>query len=249
MAGHSHAKNIKHKKDAADQRRGKLFSKLSRLIIIAAKHGGGDPDSNLKLRYAIDKARSFSMPADTIDRAIKKGTGDLGGGQMEEVTYEGYGPGGVAMLCEALTDNRHRTAGEVRKAFEVHGGKVGTAGCVAWMFKPKGLFVVDAAGVDEDRLLEVALEAGAEDVKRVDDSFELLCEPGQFQAVKTALEAARIATTSADLCQIATTTIDVDEDTGRKLLGLMDALDDMDDIQNVYSNSNIPDSVMAASGV
>ncbi len=247
MAGHSHAKNIKHKKDAADQKRGKLFSKISRLIIVAAKHGGGDPEANLKLRYAVDKARSVSMPVDTIDRAIKKGTGELEGGQLDEVLYEGYGPGGVAVLCEALTDNRNRTAGEVRKTFEVHGGKVGTAGCVGWMFKPMGVFIVEAKSVDEDRLLEVSLDAGAQDVKRVDDMFEVVCEATQFQAVKKALESARIATTSGEISQLPNTYIDLDEETARKLLRLVEALDDMDDVQNVYSNSNIPEAVLADS--
>ena len=248
MAGHSHAKNIKHKKDAADARRGKVFSKLSRLIMVAARHGGGDPDMNLRLRYSIDKARAANMSWDSIDRAVKKGTGELEGGQLEEVPYEGYGPGGVAVLCEALTDNRHRTAGEVRKTFEVHGGKVGTAGCVAWMFKPKGVFVVEAKFVEEDRLLEVSLDAGAEDVKRSDDMFEVICDPAQFQNVKKALDAARIATTSADLTQLPSTWIDLDAETGKKMLGLIDALDDMDDIQNVYSNSNIPESILEAAG-
>ena len=248
MAGHSHSKNIKHKKDAADARRGKVFSKMSRLIMVAARHGGGDPDMNLRLRYAIDKSRAANMPWDSIERAIKKGTGELEGGQLEEVIYEGYGPGGVAVLCEALTDNRHRTAGEVRKMFEVHGGKMGTVGCVAWMFKPKGVFVVEAKFVEEDRLLEVSLEAGAEDVRRSDDMFEVICDPAQFQNVKKALETARIATVSADLTQLPGTVIDLDPDSARKMLQLIDALDDLDDIQEVHSNSNIPDSVLAAAG-
>jgi YebC/PmpR family DNA-binding regulatory protein len=248
MAGHSHAKNIKHKKDAADQKRGKLFSKLARLIIVAAKHGGGDPETNLRLRYAIDAARAVSMPVDTIDRAVKKGTGELEGGQMEEVTYEGYGPGGSAILVEALTDNRARTAGEVRNTFEGNGGKVGTAGCVAWMFKAKGFFVVDPKHVEEDRLLEVALDAGADDVKLVDDMFEVYSDPTQFQNVKKAFETARIATETAEISQVPSTMIDVDDETGRKLVRLIDALDDMDDIQNVYTNANIPDAVLAGAG-
>lgn len=248
MAGHSHAKNIKHKKDAADQKRGILFSKLSRLIIVAAKHGGGDPDANIRLRFAIDSARAVSMPMDNIERAIKKGTGELEGGQLDEVTYEGYGVGGVAILVEALTDNRARTAGEVRNTFESLGGKIGTAGCVAWMFKPKGVFVIDSKHVDEDRLLEVALEAGAEDVKRVDDVFEVTCDPAQFQNVKKALKDARIATESGELSQVPNAMIDVDEETGRKLLKLIEALDDMDDIQHVHSNANIPDAALAGAG-
>lgn len=248
MAGHSHSKNIKHKKDAADQKRGILFSKLSRLIIVAAKHGGGDPDANIRLRFAIDSARAVSMPMDNIERAIKKGTGELEGGQLDEVTYEGYGVGGVAILVEALTDNRARTAGEVRNTFESHGGKVGTAGCVAWMFKPKGVFVVDSKHADEDRLLEVVLEAGAEDVQRVDDLFEVTCDPTQFHNIKKALEDARIATESGELSQVPSAMIDVDEETGRKLLKLIEALDDMDDIQHVHSNANIPDAALAGAG-
>jgi YebC/PmpR family DNA-binding regulatory protein len=246
MAGHSHAKNVMHKKQAADAKRGKVFSKLSRLITVAARHGGGDPDSNLRLRYAVDAARSVSMPVDTIERAIKKGTGELEGGAMEEVVYEGYGPGGVAILVEALTDNRARTAGEVRNTFESNGGKVGTAGCVAWMFKPKAIFVVDSKHADEDRLLEVALDAGADDVKQVDDLFEVTSDPTRFQNVKKALEDARIATANASIAQVPSTVIDVDEETGKKVIRLTDALDDMDDIQNVYSNANIPDAVMAS---
>jgi YebC/PmpR family DNA-binding regulatory protein len=246
MAGHSHAKNVMHKKQAADAKKGKVFSKLSRLITVAARHGGGDPESNLRLRYAIDAARSVSMPIDTIERAVKKGTGELEGGAMEEVTYEGYGPGGVAILVEALTDNRARTAGEVRNTFESNGGKVGTAGCVSWMFKTKGVFVVDSKHVDEDRLLEVALDAGAEDVKRTDDLFEITCDPNRFQNVKKGLEDARIATASAALAQRASAIIDVDEETGKRLVRLTDALDDMEDIQSVYSNANIPGAVLAA---
>jgi YebC/PmpR family DNA-binding regulatory protein len=188
------------------------------------------------------------MPKDTIERAIKKGTGELEGGAMEEVVYEGYGPGGIAMLVEALTDNRHRTAGEVRNTFESHGGKVGTAGCVAWMFKSKGVFAVDAKAVDEDRLLEVSLEAGADDVKRSDDIYEVLCDPTRFQNVKKAMEAARIATETASLSQVPSTMIELDEETARKVLRLIDALDDMDDIQNVYTNANFPDTVLAAAG-
>ncbi len=247
MAGHSHSKNIKHKKDAADKKRGKVFSKLSRLIIVAAKHGGGDPEMNLRLRYAIDSARAVSMPVDTIERAVKKGTGELEGGSMDEVNYEGYGPGGAAILVEALTDNRARTAGEVRNTFESNGGKVGTAGCVAWMFKAKGIFVVDAKHIEEDRLLEVSLEAGAEDVKQVDEVFEVYCDPTQFLNVKKALEDARVATESGAISQVPSTMIDADDETGRKIVRLIESLDDMDDVQNVYTNANLSDAVLAGS--
>src|SRR5262245_36423847 len=186
MSGHSHWATIKHKKGAIDAKRGKLWSKLSRAIIIAARHGGGDPTMNLKLRYAIDKARSVSMPKDNIERAIKRGTGDIEGLIFEEITYEGYGPGGVAVLVDVLTDNRNRTAGEVRKIFEKGGGKMGSAGCVGYLFKRKGVLLVDAAAVDEDTLMGLALDAGADDLKRVGSSYEILCDPSAFNAVQDA---------------------------------------------------------------
>src|SRR6478735_3938627 len=173
MAGHSHSANIAHRKGLVDAKRGKLFSKLCRAIYVAARVGGGDPSANIRLRYAIDKARSFSCPKDNIERSIKKATGELGAENFEEVLYEGYGPGGVAVLCEVLTDNRNRTAGELRKVFEMSDGKLGATGCVAWMFERKGLFLVSADTINEDMLLEYALDVGAEDVKRVDDKFEI----------------------------------------------------------------------------
>src|SRR5215468_5105384 len=185
MSGHSHWATIKHKKGAVDAKRGKLWSKLSRAIIIAAKNGGGDPNMNLKLRYAIDKARAVSMPKDNIERAIKRGTGDLEGQVFEEITYEGYGPGGVALLVDVLTDNRNRTAGEIRKIFERGGGKMASAGAVAYLFDRKGIFIVDAKTIDEDTLMGIILEAGAEDLKRQDDSFEITCDPTIFNDVKT----------------------------------------------------------------
>ena len=191
MAGHSHSANIAHRKGAVDAKRGKLFSKLCRAIYVAAKNGGGDPDMNLRLRYAIDKARSYSCPKDNIERSIKKGTGELGAENFEEVIYEGYGPGGVAVLCEVLTDNRNRTAGELRKAFEVCGGNLGASGCVSYLFNYKGLFVIDAKTVAEDRLMEVALEAGADDLQLVDGYFEVTCDPKVFEAVRKALEDAQ----------------------------------------------------------
>src|SRR5438094_4360648 len=183
MSGHSHWATIKHKKGAIDAKRGKLFSKLSRAIIIAARHGGGDPEMNLKLRYAIDKARQVSMPKDNIERAIKRGTGEMEGLTFEEITYEGYGPGGVAMLVEVLTDNRNRTAGEIRKIFERSGGKMGSAGCVSYLFKRKGLFSVNVEGSDEDTLMGIALDAGAEDMKRSGTTFDITCDPAVFNQV------------------------------------------------------------------
>src|SRR5947209_1097125 len=188
MSGHSHWATIKHKKGAVDAKRGKLWSKLSRAIIIAARHGGGDPGMNLKLRYAIDKARAVSMPKDNIERAIKRGTGETEGILFEEITYEGYGPGGVAILVEVLTDNRNRTAGEVRKIFERGGGKMGSAGNVAFLFERKGVLTLDAAAMDEDSLMAIVLDAGADDLKAGGAEYEIICDPAQFAAVQVALE-------------------------------------------------------------
>src|SRR5438094_3565486 len=184
MSGHSHWATIKHKKGAIDAKRGKLWSKLSRAIIIAARHGGGDPSMNLKLRYAIDKAREVSMPKDNIDRAIKRGTGESGGEALEELTYEGFGPGGTAILIDVMTDNRNRTSGEVRKILERAGGKLGSAGNVGYLFERKGVFSLPAAGTDEDTLMGIALDAGADDLKRAGDSFEITCDPTAFNHVK-----------------------------------------------------------------
>src|SRR5689334_15749281 len=191
MAGHSHWANIARKKALVDNKRGKLWSKLSKAIIVAAK-SGGDADMNLKLRYAIDAAKAVSMPKDNIIRAIKRGTGELDGGNLDEILYEGYGPGGVAVLCEILTDNRNRTAGEIRKVFEHAEGKLGATGCVAWMFDRKGLFLVPADKTEEDVLMEFVLEAGADDVKHVEDKFEITCDPSVYGQVSAALEAHQI---------------------------------------------------------
>lgn len=244
MAGHSHWANIAAKKGIVDRKRGKVFGKLARLIIVAAKRGG-DPAANLALRYAIERAKKASMPADTIDKAIKKGTGELGSESYDEVMYEGYGPGGVAVLCEILTDNRNRTAGEIRKIFENHGGSLGTTGCVAWMFERMGLFQVSSANVSEDRLVEIALEAGASDVKEASDLFEVQCTPDVYQTVASALEAAGIPTESAEITRIASNTVELDGDTARTVLKLMEALEDHDDVQNVTANFNISDELMA----
>jgi YebC/PmpR family DNA-binding regulatory protein len=245
MAGHSHWANIAHKKALVDNKRGKVWSKLSKAIIVAAKAGGGDVDMNLKLRYAIDAAKAVSMPKDNIQRAIKRGTGELEGGNLEEVLYEGYGPGGVAVLCEILTDNRNRTAGEIRKIFEVCEGKLGATGCVAWMFERKGMFLVPADKIDEDSLLEQALEAGADDVKRADDKFEVTCDPSVFAEVGTALAGKGIAADVSEITRIPNSTIDLDADTARTVLKLMEKLDDHDDVQNVSSNFNIPQEALA----
>ena len=202
MSGHSHWATIKHKKGAIDAKRGKLFSKLSRAIIIAARNGGGDPEMNLKLRYAIDKARQVSMPKDNIERAVKRGTGDMEGVTFEEILYEGYGPGNIAVLVDILTDNRNRTAGEVRKIFERCGGKMGSAGCVAYLFDRKGLFMVDAAGMDEDTLMGIALDAGADDFKRNGHQFEITCDPAAFSGVQEALQKNNITPAVAEVTQI-----------------------------------------------
>src|SRR5215217_5454393 len=231
MAGHSHSANIAHRKGVVDAKRGKLFSKLCRAIYVAAKNGDPNPDSNLRLRYAIDKARSYSCPKDNIERSIKKATGELGAESYEEVTYEGYGPGGVAVLCEALTDNRNRTAGELRKIFEVCGGNLGASGCVSYLFNYKGLFVIEAKTVAEDRLMEVVLEAGADDLQHADDYFEVTCDPKVFEAVRKALESHRIAAETAETSYVPSNYVDLDVDNGKRMLKLRDLLEENEDVQ------------------
>jgi YebC/PmpR family DNA-binding regulatory protein len=247
MSGHSHWAGIKHKKALVDAKRGKLWSKLAKAIIVAAKSGGGDPDQNLRLRYAIDDAKAVSMPKDNIQRAITKGTGELEGGNLDEVTYEGYGAGGVAVLCEVLTDNRNRTAPEIRKVFELSDGKLGGAGCVAWMFDNKGLFLVPANAVEEDKLMELALEAGADDVQHIGERFEITCDPTLYRDVSKALADAGITPEASQITRIAKNTVDINEpEAAQKVLKLMDRLDDHDDVQNVSANFNIPDEVIKA---
>jgi YebC/PmpR family DNA-binding regulatory protein len=248
MAGHSHWAGIKHKKALIDNKRGKVWSKLSKAIIVAAKMGGGDPDTNLRLRYAIDDAKKVSMPKDNITRAVKKGTGELAGGNLEEISYEGYGAGGVAVMCDILTDNRNRTAPEVRKIFEKAGGKLGATGCVAWMFEPKGLFLVPVAAADEDQLMEIALEAGADDVAAAGENFEITCDPSAYPQVGEALKAANIEPEVSELSRVPSTTVDLDAANVRQVLHMMEQLDDHDDVQSVSANFNIPDEVMAAIG-
>ena len=246
MAGHSHSANIAHRKGAVDAKRGKLFSKLCRAIYVAAKNGGADPDSNLKLRYAIDKARSYSCPKDNIERAIKKGTGELEAESYEEVVYEGYGPGGVAVLCEVLTDNRNRTAGDLRKAFEICGGNLGSSGCVSYLFDYKGLFLIEAKTVAEDRLMEVALEAGADDLKRVEDYFEVTCDPKVFDAVRTAFEGEKIAVETAETSYLPSTSVALDAEVGKRMLRLRDVLDENEDVQNSFDNAELPEELVDA---
>jgi YebC/PmpR family DNA-binding regulatory protein len=247
VSGHSHWAGIKHKKALVDAKRGKHWSKLSKDIIVAAKIGGsGDPDANVRLRVAVDAAKAVSMPKENILRAIKRGTGELDGGSLDEVLYEGYGPGGVAVLCEVLTDNRNRTAPEIRKIFDISDGKLGGAGCVAWMFEKKGLFVVSAAKIDEDKLMEIALEAGADDVRPSGDNFEVTCAPDTYMAVSQALAKAGITPESSELSRLPKSTVDIsDPDVARKILKLMNRLDDHDDVQNVASNFNIVEEILA----
>jgi len=245
MAGHSHWANIARKKALVDNKRGKLWSKLSKAIIVAAKMGGPDVDMNLRLRYAIDAAKAVSMPKDNIERAIRRGCGELEGANFEEVLYEGYAAGGAAVLCEILTDNRNRTAGEIRKIFEMADGKLGATGCVAWMFERKGLLLVPAEKIDEDRLIELAIEAGADDVRRVDDKFEVTCDPARFGEVGAALDAHSIPTEVRQITRLPTSYVDLDAQTAPKVLALMERLDDHDDVQSVASNFNIPQEALA----
>jgi YebC/PmpR family DNA-binding regulatory protein len=246
MSGHSHWATIKHKKGAIDAKRGKLWSKLSRAIIIAARHGGGDPTMNLKLRYAIDKAREVSMPKDNIERAIKRGTGETEGLVFEEITYEGYGPGGVAILVEVVTDNRNRTSGEIRKIFERAGGKMGSAGCVGYLFERKGLIGINAADTSEEALMEIALNAGADDMKASGAHFDITCDPAAFPQVKEAITKNGLTPVMAEISQVPKAPVDTDAETAQKVMRLMEALDDHDDAQNVYSNINLTEEVLAA---
>jgi YebC/PmpR family DNA-binding regulatory protein len=248
MSGHSHWSGIKHKKAAIDAKRGKLWSKLARNIIVAAKAGGGDPAANLSLRYAIDKSKEANMPKDTIEKAIKKGTGDLDGVNYEEIIYEGYGINGVAIMCQVLTDNRNRTASELRKIFDSRGGALGATGCVAWMFSKKGYFSIQAKDADEESLMELALEAGADDVQRVDDAFEITCMVESFQSIKEALTAKQIPIQVAEISQVPSSTIELNEESARKILALMEELEDQDDVQNVYANFDIPAEIAAKLG-
>lgn len=241
MAGHSKWANIKHRKGAQDAKRAKIFTKIAREIIVAARAGGGDPTKNPRLRSAIASARSANMPNDKIDKAIKKGTGETEGVTFDEVVYEGYGPGGVAVFIAALTDNRNRTTSEVRHLFNKYGGELGAPGSVAWMFDRKGYFTLAAEGLEEDQLLEVVLDAGAEDVKQEEGQFEVVTPPDAFDAVREALEAAELATTSAEVTFIPQNLVAVKAEKAETLLTLLEALDDQDDVQKVSANCDIED--------
>ena len=246
MSGHSKWSSIKHKKGAADAKRGQLFSKLSRAIIVAAKEGGADPASNLALQNAIEKARSYSMPKENIERAIAKASGaDADGSSYETVVYEGYGPEGVAVLVEALTDNRNRTASEVRHAFTKHGGNLGTTGAVAWQFVRRGVVVVAAEGADEDELVMAAAEAGADDVSLDGSSFVVTSDPESLTPLRQALAAAGFAVESVELAMVPKSTVAVaDESTARRILNLVEGLEDTEDVQDVYANFDIPEAVL-----
>ena len=246
MSGHSKWSSIKHKKGAADAKRGQLFSKLSRAIIVAAKEGGPDPDGNLSLQNAIEKAREASMPKDNIERAIARGAGTgTDGESYEHVTYEGYGPGGVAVLVEAVTDNRNRTASDVRHIFAKNDGNLGTSGAVAWQFERKGVIICDAELVDEDELTLAAADAGAEDVALDGSTLQVTTAPEELAAVRQALDGAGIAQDSAELTMLPKTTVEIeDEAVAKKLLRLIDALEENDDVQGVYANFDIPERVL-----
>ncbi len=244
MAGHSHWSKIKRAKGATDAKRGKIWSKIARKIIIAAKNGG-DPRDNLNLRYTIDEAKAANMPRDTIEKAIKKGTGELGGENYEAASYEGYAPGGVAILIDALTNNRSRTAPDIRSIFEKNGGNLATTGAVGFQFTKQGIITIKADAIDEDKLMELALEAGAEDVKNEVEVFEVITSPTQFLKVKDAIAAANVAIEAAEITHLPNNTVAVDVEAAQKVLKLIEALEDNDDVQNVSHNAEIPESVTA----
>jgi YebC/PmpR family DNA-binding regulatory protein len=248
LSGHSKWSSIKHKKGAADAKRGQLFSKLSRAIIVAAKEGGGDPANNMSLQNAIEKAKSYSMPKDNIDRAIAKGSGaDADAEAFETIVYEGYGPEGVAVIVEALTDNKNRTAADVRHLFSKHGGNLGTAGAVAWQFDRRGVVIVASDGVDEEELLLVAADGGADDIEQDGTVFQVTSAPESLATVRQAIEAAGFAVDSAELMLVPKTTVEIgDEQKARQVMRLIDALEENDDVQDVYANFDIPEQVLEA---
>ncbi len=244
MSGHSKWSSIKHKKAAADAKRGKIFTRLIKEIAVAAREGGGDPDANPRLRAAVTNAKAQNMPNDTIERGILRGTGQLPGAEYEEIIYEGYGPKGVAIIVEVVTDNRNRSTADLRFILSKHGGNMGERGCVSWMFDKKGLIVVEKEKADEDELMMIALEAGAEDIKAEGDSFEVITAPGDFESVKNAVEEAEIETDLAEVSMIPQTTVKLDGKAALQLLKIMEGLEEHDDVQNVYSNFDIPDDII-----
>ena len=246
MSGHSRWSQIKRKKGKADVQRGKLFSKILREITVAAKHGGGDPKANMRLKAAIESAKEANMPQDNIKRAVQKGTGELPGEQYEEMTYEGYAPGGVAVMIEVLTDNRNRTAPEIRHTFEKYGGNLAASGAVAWMFERTGLIQVDAEKISEDALLDKALEAGATDLKRVEKAFEITTAPAQMEAVREALQKAKVPVLAGEVTYVPQSTVRVEGKDATSVVHLIEALEELDDVQSVYANYDIPDEVLEA---
>jgi YebC/PmpR family DNA-binding regulatory protein len=249
MSGHSKWATTKHKKAATDAKRGKIFTKLAKEITVAAKLGGGDPGGNPRLRTAIAKAKGVSLPAlpaENIKRAIQKGTGELPGVSYEEIMYEGYGPGGVAVIVEVMTDNRNRTVSELRNIFSKAGGNMGEAGCVSWMFHKKGYFVVNRDKVDEDKLMTLALDAGAEDMQTEDENFAITTPPNDFEKVKKVLEDAGIALDAAEVTMIPQTYVKLEGKEAQQMLRLVETLEDNDDVQNVYANFDIPEEIMSA---
>ena len=246
MSGHSKWASIKHKKAVVDARRGKTFTKLIRELTSAARMGGGDPDANPRLRTAVTAAKNANMPSDTIQRAIKKGTGELPGEVYEEVTYEGYGAGGVAILVDVLTDNKNRTVAEIRHLFSKHGGSLGESGCVAWMFGRKGLITLSTSQIDEDTVLEIVLEAGGDDVKIEADSYEIVTAPEAFEDVRSALEQKGLTLDVAEVTMLPQNTVPVEGKQAEQVLRLMEALDDQDDVRKAHANFDISEDVMAA---
>lgn len=246
MSGHSKWHNIKIRKQAQDKQKSKVFGKLSREIITAAREGGGDPDANARLRAALDKARTAGMPQDNIKRAIQRGTGEVEGVTYESAVYEGYGPGGVAILVEVLTDNRNRVVSELRNVFSRNGGNLAESNAVAWLFDRKGIVLVPNESAVEEKVIEVALEGGAEDMQTDETSYEIRTGPGDLEAVKQALERAEIGYESAEITMVPQTRVTLDEREAQRVLRLMDALDDLDDVQQVYANFDIPDRIMEA---
>ncbi len=248
MSGHSKWSSIKHKKGAADAKRGRIFTKVIKEITVAARMGGGDVDGNPRLRSAVLAAKAENMPKDNIERAIKKGTGELEGVSYDEIIYEGYGPGGVAMLVECLTDNKNRTVAEVKYIFDRHGGSLGSPGCVAWIFENKGVITFDGHGITEEKLMEVALEAGAEDVSESDGEFEVIASPADFEAVKKAFDDKKMVYRQAELTKIPKNTVKLEGKKAEQMINIMEAFEDSDDVNHVYANFDIPDEVMEALG-
>jgi YebC/PmpR family DNA-binding regulatory protein len=244
MSGHSKWSSIKHKKAATDAKRGKIFTKLIKEITVAARMGGGDVEANPRLRSAIQAAKSENMPKDNIERAIKKGTGELEGVSYEESIYEGYGPGGAAVLIESLTDNKNRTVADIRHIFSKAGGNMGESGCVAWMFDKKGYIAIENKAVDEEALMEAALDAGAEDIREDDSNFEVITAPGDFEAVKAAIDSAAIPCIVAEVTMLPQSTTFLKGKEAEQMVKLMEALEDCDDVQKVYTNADIPDEIV-----